>query len=164
MQPGKCAVRREWWGGGSALEPGQWPDSLFIPTVLCTGPLFWFCWPGEGKKMSRAPCSAGHGQANTRPPWGRISALCCVQGSTHPCSNSTEVPRVRPCPCTAPGTLAATRLHSVCFLREMGDAEAEQVTSLWRGHPSPEQLPPHHNPNFPPASAKAAAFLGLQEE
>lgn len=41
------------------------------------------------------------------------------------------------CPCTAPGTLAATRLHSVCFLREMGDAEAEQVTSLWRGHPSP---------------------------
>lgn len=50
--------------------------------------------------------------------------------------------------------LAATRLNSVCFVREMGELEAERVTSFCRGHPSQEHLPSHHSLNFYHASAK----------
>lgn len=122
------------WGGGSALKLGH--DSVLIHDVFCTGPLFWFWWPGEGKKMSCTPCSAGHGQAFTWTPWGQTSALCCIQCPHSPSQQQHRAATCQArCPRTAPRSVAATRLNSVCFIREVG--EAEQVTRPCRGHPSP---------------------------
>lgn len=123
------------WGGVSALRLGQWLESLLIHDGFCTGPLFWLWWPRGVKKMSCASCSARYGQAHTRTLWGQTSALCCIQ-----CPHSPLQQQHRPatcqarCPHTAPDTVAATRLNSVCFIGEMG--EAEQVSRLCRGHPS----------------------------
>ncbi|PKU43561.1 star-related lipid transfer protein 13 isoform x3 [Limosa lapponica baueri] len=53
--------------------------------------------------------------------------------------------------CTLPGMLAATRLNSVCFIREMGEVEVERVTALLQraslpGTPSVAQTPTTHQP------------------
>lgn len=87
--------------------------------VMCT--LFCRAWAGKyldtmGTDLSPVLCSVLHS-----PLQQQHRTATCQAG----------------CPCTAPRALAATRLHSVCFLREMGEEEAEQVTSLCRGHPSP---------------------------
>lgn len=150
------------WGGGSALKLGQWPDSLLIHTVFCTGPLFWFWWPGEGKKMSCAPCSAGHGQAHTQTMRMDLSSVLysvpplTLTGAAQNCHVRPDVPALHQGQWLPQGLVQFASLGR-WERQNRSPASAEDI-------PLQEQLPLHCNLSFSPASAKAPAFLGLQEE
>lgn len=121
--------------GGSALKLRQWPNSLLVHTIFHAGPLFWF-WDAQagnqGEERKRyVRCSPGREQAHTQMPWGRTSALCWIQCPRSPLQqqHGTATCQAR-WSCTVPGMLAATRLNSARFVRDMGEMEAER-----KGHP-----------------------------